>query len=211
MSGIILKEPPTDQNMIYQKKEKIIRSGRSAHLTLRPPLKEYCWIDDEVDVVTFREGNQIIIQIKKKFLDFNFKEIEQICKENKLKISEQRKIGDTKIYQAINKNTVLSCTENLLNDGLINVTISNTILNVGFDEYIKQKSRDNGKKVIVQPEGDVDTINILGNPSNYEMTLKEAFSFLKKDGKKIGVSVLYRFDNRHDTIQKIEKKLKNII
>lgn len=80
---------------------------------------------------------------------------------------------------------------------------SNTIQNVSYDKYVELKSNENGKKIIIQPEGDVNTINIIENPANYGIDLKKAFSILEKDGKKIGASVLYRFDDMN-TIKEIK-------
>ena len=84
--------------------------------------------------------------------------------------------------------------------------ISDTIQNVNYDKYVELKSNEDGKKIIIQPEGDVNTINIIENPANYGIDLKKAFSILEKDGKKIGVSVLYRVYDKN-----ILEEVKNIV
>ena len=84
--------------------------------------------------------------------------------------------------------------------------ISDTIQNVNYDKYVELKSNEDGKKIIIQQEGDVNTINIIENPANYGIDLKKAFSILEKDGKKIGVSVLYRVDDKN-----ILEEIKNIV
>ena len=214
MNEIVVKEQigiELQENLIYQQKEKILRSGRSAHLPLRSALREHCWIGDEVEVKTYRKGINLVIEIIRKVLNFDLDEIEKICKEYKLRIVDQRTIADIKILQATHKNIVLSCTENLLNDGRINLTITNTIPNVDYNEYIKQKTIADGKNIIVQPEGNVDTINILDDPSQYKVTLKQAFSALKKDRKKIGMSILYRFNNKDHKIEEIKNILREFL
>ena len=84
--------------------------------------------------------------------------------------------------------------------------ISDTIQNVNYDKYVELKSNEDGKKIIIQPEGDVNTINIIENPANYGIDLKKAFSILEKDGKKIGASVLYRVNDKN-----ILEEIKNIV
>ena len=86
-----------------------------------------------------------------------------------------------------------------------NIT-SDTIQNVNYDKYVKLKSNEDGKKIIIQPEGDVNTINIIENPANYGIDLKKAFLILEKDGKKIGASVLYRVNDKN-----ILEEIKNIV
>lgn len=86
-----------------------------------------------------------------------------------------------------------------------NIT-SDTIQNVNYDKYVELKSNEDGKKIIIQPEGDVNTINIIENPANYGIDLKKAFSILEKDGKKIGASVLYRVNDKN-----ILEEIKNIV
>lgn len=81
-----------------------------------------------------------------------------------------------------------------------------TIQNVDYDKYVELKSNEDGKKIIIQPEGDVNTINIIENPANYGIDLKKAFSILEKDGKKIGASVLYRVNDKN-----ILEEIKNIV
>ena len=87
-------------------------------------------------------------------------------------------------------------------------TISNTILDVDYEKYVKLKGSEDGKNIIIQPEGDVDTIYMLENPSDYGMDLKTAFSFLKEDGKKIGISILCRFEDKK-TLEEIKNSFKN--
>jgi len=86
-------------------------------------------------------------------------------------------------------------------------TISNTIQNVNYEKYVELKSHEDGKKIIIQPEGDVDTINVLENPTDHGIDLKKAFLVLEKDGKKIGASILYRFDDKN-TLEEIKSTLR---
>ena len=46
--------------------------------------------------------------------------------------------------------------------------------------------------VILRPEGDLDTINLLSSPRQYKITLKEAFEALEKNERAIGYSITFR-------------------
>ncbi len=45
--------------------------------------------------------------------------------------------------------------------------------------------------VIMQPEGNLDTINIISHPRQYHITLKEGFRILKESNYPIGCSLVF--------------------
>lgn len=45
--------------------------------------------------------------------------------------------------------------------------------------------------VLMQPEGNLDTINLISHPRQYHTTLKEAFRVLTKNGNQIGCSLVF--------------------
>ena len=45
--------------------------------------------------------------------------------------------------------------------------------------------------VLMQPEGNLDIINIVSNPRQYKITLKEAFKIFEKNGHKVGCSLVF--------------------
>ncbi|MGH7884474.1 MAG: hypothetical protein ACRENO_02120, partial [Thermodesulfobacteriota bacterium] len=83
------------------------------------------------------------------------------------------------------------------------VTLSMTKPNVDFEQYMQLKNKFSS--AIIQPKGDLDTINILENPSQYNLGIKDAFSLLKKDGKKIGLSVIFKFENTENLLKQIQE------
>ena len=65
-------------------------------------------------------------------------------------------------------------------------------------------------RVIIQPKGDVDTVNVLTSPELYGLDLRKAFSILEKDGKKIGLSVLCCLDNK-EILDEVRNSLKDLL
>ena len=86
--------------------------------------------------------------------------------------------------------------------------VLNTSFNVNYEKYMEVKKYEDGRKITIQPKGDVDTINILANPEAYGMNMKEAFAILERDGKKIGISILCCSDEKN-IIEEIKNSLKN--
>ena len=91
------------------------------------------------------------------------------------------------------------------------VTLSFKKLNLDYDGYedVLAKVEQLHKKfdVIVRPEGDLDTINLLKDPKRYHLNRKKAIQILKESGRKIGASVNVRFNNKKHTLKDIESAL----
>lgn len=65
--------------------------------------------------------------------------------------------------------------------------------NIDYTKYVKIRRMVKRMKcgVLMLPEGDLDTINLIGNPKQYKITLKEAFDALKRDDRQIGCSLTF--------------------
>ena len=89
----------------------------------------------------------------------------------------------------------------------MNVTVSKTEPISDYSQYEKltQKIQKSNPGAILQPAGDLDVINLLEDPSQYNLDFKKTFSLLKKNNKKIGISVLFKFDNENHTLTNIKQ------
>lgn len=67
------------------------------------------------------------------------------------------------------------------------------INNINYNTWIKIRKliKKLNIGVIMMPEGDLDTINLLSHPRQYKLTLKEAFKKLEEHGKTIGCSLSF--------------------
>lgn len=65
---------------------------------------------------------------------------------------------------------------------------------VNYNQYVRLRRLVNKLKmdVILRPDGDLDTINLLSSPRQYKITLKEAFEALEENGRAIGYSITFR-------------------
>ncbi len=65
---------------------------------------------------------------------------------------------------------------------------------VNYNQYVRLRRLVNKLKmdVILRPEGDLDTINLLSDPRQYKITRKEAFDALEKNERAIGYSITFR-------------------
>jgi len=65
--------------------------------------------------------------------------------------------------------------------------------NIDYTKYVKIRRmvKKMNCGVLMNPEGDLDTINLIGNPRRYKITLKEAFEVLKANNKQIGCSLTF--------------------
>ena len=65
---------------------------------------------------------------------------------------------------------------------------------VNYNQYVRLRRLVNKLKmdVILRPEGDLDTINLLDHPRQYKITRKEAFKALEENDRAIGYSITFR-------------------
>lgn len=194
------------RKMISSKKQKIVASGRSSHLPLGKELKSIVSVGDELEFCSYIENGKLVIQGTKELCKFSFEEIKDFVIQNEFKIIDDKTIGDVMVLQAKNDSIVISCTQNL-DSHKVNVTVSNTNPVTDYTQYEKLKGKmlKLDPNAIIQPAGDIDSINILEDPSQYDLDFKKAFSLLKKADKKIAMSVLLKFDNENHALTSIEQ------
>ncbi len=65
--------------------------------------------------------------------------------------------------------------------------------NLTHAKYMKIKRLEKKLKcgVLVNPEGNLDTINLIGHYKQYDITLKEAFEACKKNNMPVGCSLVF--------------------
>ena len=197
------------RKIILRKKLKIVLSGRSSHLPLGKELKNLFSVGDELDVTCYIEDGKVVIRGIKELCRFNFEDIKILASDNIFKITDDKTIGDVKVFQAVKNSTVISCTQNL-NSHEVSIIVYKTtpVTNYALYEKIKQDAlRSNA---IIQPAGDVDVINILEDPSQYDLDFKNAFSLLKKNGKEIGISVLFKFNNENHILANVKQAVEKL-
>lgn len=68
-----------------------------------------------------------------------------------------------------------------------------SINNIDYDTWVKIRRliKKLNMGVIMSANGDLDTVNLLSNPKQYKITLKDAFKALKKHDRIIGCSLTF--------------------
>ncbi len=199
----------------FEEERKIGKSGGTAVLYLPKEARRYVAPGDLVKVTVVVTSDEVKITATKRVFNFGLDDIKRLTKDE-FQVEYDKNLGDVLVFSAIKDHLHLSYTQSLreeLAPGY--VTITRSFQNPTADEYkrinsyaTKLQRRFN---VLVRPEGDLDTINLLKEPKHYHLTNQEqAISLLRKSGKEIGLSLVARFDSTRNRIDDVESALKEI-
>ncbi|MBI5146713.1 MAG: hypothetical protein HZA84_05785, partial [Thaumarchaeota archaeon] len=131
-------------------------------------------------------------------------------------IKEDKTIGVVEIFEAKKQNILLNYTKNVVEQlSPAYVVLTTVWKDLNYDQYHnatdKMREFRNTFDVVIRPEGDLDTINILNNPARYKIDTKKAFRLLQNKKKKIGISLTLRFNNTKNTTEEITSAIKELI
>jgi len=198
--------------VVEERERKVASSGGTVAVYIPKEIKEYFKPGESITIRAELKGKNLVIVIHKSIFNFEIEDIRNLAKGYKLIETEKKIIGDVQIFQAEKNNISLSYTENLLEEFSPGyVTVSFKWSDLDHDEYndvfAHAKKFQKEFDVIVRPEGDLDTINILKDPKYYKLDRKKAINLLRKAGKKVGASVTVRFNGKKNTLKEIETLL----
>jgi len=202
----------TAEIVLEKEQRTISKTGGTLVFYLPSKAREYMKKGDSVDCQLVAKGNKIIMIVTKQLYKFGLIDIKKLANDCKLTIQYDKKLGDVTVFEAIKNNFSLSYTQDRRGKILpANVTLATKLSNVDYSTYERANTLATQLKkkldVIVRSEGDLDTINILKEPERYKLDIKKAFSLLKKGGKKMGLSIIVRFDNIQNNLDEIKTTL----
>ena len=197
--------------LLAKKRQKIVQSGRSSHLALGKELKNFVGVGDEFDISYYLENDKLVIYAVKSLGHFRLDDIKNIANKNNFKVIDDKTIGDVSVFQATSDSIIINCTRDL-NTHILNITIHCTkpVSSSAQYEKLKQHALTINPDTIIQPHGDLDVANILEDPSQYNLDFKEAFLLLQKAKKKIGVTMIFKFNNKDSSLSSVEQTLEKI-
>ena len=140
-----------------------------------------------LDEAKIRHGgsyNDVIVrfgQLSQQQSKFEIEDVRlMLTSDFKIKVDET--IGNVNVIRAVRGDIRIDCTQNLTTDKIINLTVVKSIPNIDHAKYtkLKQSFVDFEFDVIIRIDGDLDTINILNNPEQYDLDLGKAFKFINK-------------------------------
>jgi hypothetical protein len=195
----------------YEEERTIGRSGGGASLYLSKRDKEYLSPGDKVKVAVAIVDNEIKMTVRKPLYNFSIGEIRRIAG-NGFTTEYDKEVSDVRVFSAVKENVSLSYSQSLREEvapGYVTVKVS--FLNPKPDEFehigkLARKFQDKFD-VVVRPEGDLDAINVLKDPSRYDLDKRRAVELLIERKLPFSLSVAFRFNNKRNTIQDVEAAL----
>ncbi|HEX9845860.1 MAG TPA: hypothetical protein VGA92_05285 [Candidatus Nitrosotenuis sp.] len=186
---------------------KIAAGGGSKLFYLPKETGDYLQIGDTIVLSVIIEGNELKIVGTKQLFYFGVKQIRDLIKEFGFETKYDKNVENIVVLDAAKGNLSLNYTQNLHKKiEQAHITVAVELNNVSYGSYkkISRLGAQLGKfNVIIRPQGDLDTINLLKDSGHYKLDGKKAFEVLKKAGKKIGVSVVLRFNNKQNEIEDV--------
>jgi len=201
--------------LVEEKERKVASTGGTVAIYIPREIKEHYKAGEPITVSAKRDGKNLVIMVYKLLFNFDLEDIKSLAEEYSLVEKENRVIGDVQIFQAEKNNISLSYTENILEElPPAYVTASFKLSNLDYDGYstVSRYAKHLQKKfdVIVRPEGDLDTINLIKDPEYYKLNRKKAINLLRKSGKKVGASITVRFNSKKNNLDEIKTVLSTL-
>ena len=200
---------------VKEEQERIISKGGNTSLLYLP--KEYFTPGEKVNsqLEIDSDGNLKMVLTKNLF-NFTCDNINTLIG-TKFNVEFDKTIAGTRIFSATQNSLTLNCTKSTRDLEPTNVTVSKQFNKIHSpDDYLKLK--DFVKKLTkkdfeayIEPEGDLDSLNIYKNPQRYKLKDEsEAIEALNATGKKIGFSLIIRFNSKKNTAEQIKDALKEL-
>ena len=193
-------------------KEKSRMTGNTVNATtvyVPSEIKEYLGVGDSITLDAIIAGNQLKLALSKPLYNFGIDDVVKLSDEAGFKTEYLTASSGVTVFSSIKDDLTIKY-EQYRRDVIRPATVAvlKSLENVDYDAYedISLRASRMKKKfdVIVMPEGDAGVFRVLDNPKQYKLTRKKAFRLLEGAGKKIGMSVVCRFDSKNDSIEEIK-------
>jgi hypothetical protein len=200
---------------IKEEQERTISKGGNTSLLYLP--KEYFTPGDKVNsqLEIDSDGNLKMVLTKKLF-NFTCDNINTLIG-TKFNVEYDKTIAGTRIFSATQDSLSLNCTKSTRDLEPTNVTVSKQFNMIHSpNEYLKLKDfvkrlTEKDFEAYIEPEGDLESLNIYKNPQRYKLKDEsEAIEALHATGKKIGFSLIIRFNSKKNTTDQIKNALKEL-
>lgn len=203
----------TDSIVLMDNKAKEIAKVQDPSMFYVPEeIRKYLKDGEKITVKAVVQGNILNIIASMPLYNFGVQEIREFAEKHGFEsrcddaawdiVSFEAQLGDVVLSYTQNKHAKASPATVLVQktfsdiDGRKDAALSSSVSRLGekFD-------------VITNPEGDLDVINLLKEPGRFNMTRSEAIAWLSKECKKTGMTVAFRFNNKHHTVADVSAGL----
>jgi hypothetical protein len=195
--------------VVQEEERRIAKSGGTAVLYVP---KEYFAPGDTVKVEVTIVDNQIRLTAEKKLYNFDLGDIRSLAMQCNFTAEYDKEIADTLVFNAVRKDGIsISYTQSrreAMAPGY--AALSRKLQNLTPEAYRHASSLTKDLKgfdVVVRTEGDLDTINMLKEPERYNLKQDEVIELIRESGRKVGLSLVVRFDNKKSKLDEVKSAL----
>lgn len=201
---------------VKEEQERTISRGGNSSLLYLP--KEYFTPGEKVSsqLEIDSDGNLRMVLTKRLF-NFSCDDIKALIG-NDFSVEYDKTIAGTRILSATKDSLSLNCTKSTRDLEPTHVTVSKRFDQVQspkeytkLTDHVKRLTKQD-LDAYIEPEGDLDSLNIYRTPQRYKLKDEvEAIEALRATGKKLGFSVIVRFDSKRNGADQIKAVLREFI
>ncbi|MEM3186438.1 MAG: hypothetical protein QXQ39_07160 [Conexivisphaerales archaeon] len=204
---------PTGTLIIQNEIKKIAKSGGTLALYVPSKAKEYFAQGDVVNVAVKIVDNQIIMTVEKKLYNFDISDIRSLAKKYDFTVKFDKELAGVSVFYATRRDGIsLSYTQSKqekIAPGYVALSRKLEVLNPESYRDVNNIAKELNKRfdVILEREGDLDTINILKEPERYKLELDQAIKMITNSGRKVGLALVIRFNNKKNKLEEVNSAL----
>ncbi len=206
----------SEQDLTVEKeRERIVSKGGNSSILYLP--KEYFTPGEKVNsrLEIDSEGNLKMVLTKRLF-NFTCDTIKGLI-DNDFNIEYDKTVADTKVFSANQGNLSLNCTKSPQELEPTYVSVSRR-----FDQIRSVKDYTNILNTLkrllatnfdayIEPEGDMEALQIFKDPQRYKLKDEfEAIEALSDTGRKIGFSIIVRFNSKKNNLDQIKNAFREL-
>jgi len=205
-----LKDPSLKEKVCA----RVSRGGNSPILYLP---KKFFSPGDKIDYILAVDHGQIELILTKNLYNFAIDAVRDLAHTLRFSIEYDRTIAGVHVFDAARNDTSLSYTEPVDSLEPARIAVSRHFGKVNSKrEYsqiltIVDRLKHEGFDVYLEPEGDLDSINVFNDPKRYDLKdQSEAIEALRRSGKELELSAVVRFSNDKNNVKEIDSVLKEL-
>lgn len=199
-------------HVIVKEEKTLAAGGGSVVFYLPKELRSFLNPGDKVNFQAELMNGIMRIIVEKKIFNFSLQDIKKLAKEFFLQTRYEGNLDGTIVFDAASEYLALKYLESGLDKppNLGRVILSTNLSNVNPETYgqlikVGETLSKEGYDLLIQPEGGLDSVNLIEHPEYYKLkSQEEAIARLKKAGRKVVFSVSLRADNMHYQLDQIK-------
>jgi len=200
---------------VEKERERIVSKGGNSSVIYLP--KEYFTPGEKVNsrLEIDSDGNLKMVLTKKLF-NFTCDTIKALI-DNDFNVEYDKTVAGTKVFTANQGALSLNCTKSPQELEPTYVSVSRRFDQIrSVKDYTNllntlKKLLDTNFDAYIEPEGDMEAVQIFKDPQRYKLKDEfEAIEALNGTGRKIGFSIVVRFNSKKNSLDQIKNAFKDL-